>query len=323
MNQTSSTDTSHSLTSHSESKLESTAVQTTGHAWDGDIQEFNNPLPRWWLWAFYGTVIFAVIYWFIYPSWPVGSGWTRGMASITYTLEGQSYQSSWNTRAKLLDDLQTSTPAIRQQAYMDKIRQIKIDTILHDPEMLAFIRSVGKSLFGDNCAGCHGRGGQGVTGLYPNLVDDDWLWGGTPEKIEETLIGGRNGFMPAFREVLSPGQLDAVAEYVLTLSGEAPMSVDSEYGRTIFQGYEGGCYYCHGYNGKGLISQGAANLTDKIWTIADVPSQKTLADKKAVVSTFIANGVLNNRRMPGWKERLTDSEIRVLALYVHQLGGGQ
>jgi cytochrome c oxidase cbb3-type subunit 3 len=306
----------------SETKQRS-AVQTTGHAWDGDLQEFNNPLPRWWLWSFYATVVFALIYWFIYPSWPVGRGWLEGTASITYETEGQTHESRWNTRAKLLQDLTQSNAALRQQEFMVKIAAADFTTIRNDPEMLDFTRSVGKGLFGDNCAACHGRGGEGVVGLYPNLADDDWLWGGTMEKIEETVIHGRQGFMPAFKETFDLEQLSDVAEYVLTLSGETAVSDASERGKQIFQGFEGGCYYCHGMDGKGLQSQGAANLTDTIWTIADVNGQDTLDGKRTVVKNLIWNGVQNMRNMPAWKGRLQPNEIKVLAVYVHQLGGGQ
>jgi len=301
----------------------SNAVQTTGHAWDGDLQEFNNPLPRWWLWSFYGTVVFAIIYWFIYPSWPIGKSWLPGLATVTYTVNGQDRKSHWNTRAELLHDLQSSDAAVRQRAFMTKVAKASFADIRNDPEMLAFARSTGNGLFGDNCAACHGRGGQGVVGLYPNLADDDWLWGGTMEKLQETLIQGRQGFMPAFKETFNQEQLDEVAEYVLTLSGEAPKSDASERGRQIFQGQGGGCYYCHGMDGKGLQSQGSANLTDKIWTIANVPGQKTLEDKKSVVKNLIWDGVQNVRIMPAWKDRLSPTDIKLLAVYVHQLGGGQ
>ncbi|MCP5424116.1 MAG: cytochrome-c oxidase, cbb3-type subunit III [Gammaproteobacteria bacterium] len=299
------------------------AVQTTGHAWDGDLQEFNNPLPRWWLWSFYVTAVIAVIYWFIYPSWPVGRGWLEGFATITYQVDGKAEESRWNTRAKLLHDLTESHAAQRQREFMGKVAEADFSTISNDPDMLAFIRSVGKGLFGDNCAACHGRGGQGVVGLYPNLADDDWLWGGSLENIQNVITNGRQGFMPAFKETFDPQQLDDVAEYVLSLSGEAPDSIAVERGKALFQGFGGGCYYCHGMDGKGLPSQGAANLTDKIWTIADVDGQKTLEEKKAVVKKLIFNGVQNMRKMPTWKGRLSPTEIKVLAVYVHQLGGGQ
>jgi cytochrome c oxidase cbb3-type subunit 3 len=306
-----------------ESQRKSSAVQTTGHAWDGDLQEFNNPLPRWWLWAFYGTVVFAVIYWFIYPSFPIGRSWLQGFGSITYTVDGQERTSHWNTRAKLLHDLESSTPAVRQKEFMAKLTQASFAQIRNDPEMLAFSRSVGKQLFGDNCAACHGRGGQGVVGLYPNLADDDWLWGGSFEKIQETLIQGRKGFMPAFKETFAQEQLDDVAEYVLSLSGETPQSAAAERGKQLFQGPGGGCYLCHGKDGKGLQSQGAANLTDRIWTVANVPAQKAFEDKKAAVKNVIWDGVQNKRIMPGWQERLSPTDIKILSVYVHELGGGQ
>lgn len=300
-----------------------TAVQTTGHAWDGDLQEYNNPLPRWWLWAFYATVVFSVIYWFVYPSWPWRDSWLPGLKKVSYTVNGQEHESDWNTRALLIQELKNSNAAVRQREFTDQVAAARFDQIRQDPQMLAFARSVGKGLFGDNCAACHGRGGQGVIGQYPNLADDDWLWGGTLENIQDTLLNGRNGFMPPFKETFTAPQLDDVAGYVLTLSGEAPPNEASERGRQLFQGMGGGCYYCHGPDGKGLPSQGAANLTDKIWTIADVPAQKSLEDKKAVVRNVIYNGVQNTRLMPAWKGRLSPTDIKLLAVYVHQLGGGQ
>jgi len=297
------------------------AVQTTGHAWDGDLQEFNNPLPRWWLWSFYATAVFSLIYWVFYPSWPVGQGWLPGLSTITYKVDGKEETSSWNTRALLLKELDDSNAAQRQREFLNKVAAADFAAIRTDPEMLAFTRSVGKGLFGDNCAACHGRGGQGLVGLYPNLADDDWLWGGEMEKIQETLIQGRLGFMPAFRETFKPEQLDDVATYVLSLSGEAPPSAAVERGKELFQGMGGGCYYCHGKDGKGLPSQGGANLTDKIWTVADVPAQPNLELKKVAVKQVISHGV--NRQMPGWEQRLTSAQIKLLSVYVHELGGGR
>jgi len=154
------------------------AVQTTGHAWDGDLQEFNNPLPRWWLWSFYATVVFAILYWFVYPSWPIGEDFLKGFKSVAYPAGEETAVSSWNTRARLMEDLHHSAPALRQQEYMQRVADAAYGDIVQDPEMLAFVRSVGWGLFGDNCAACHGRGGQGVMGMYPNLADDGWLWGG-------------------------------------------------------------------------------------------------------------------------------------------------
>jgi cytochrome c oxidase cbb3-type subunit 3 len=305
------------------------AVQTTGHAWDGDLQEYSNPLPRWWLWCFYGTVVFSILYWIIYPSWPVGESWLKGIGKVEYTTtdkatgKEQEKEFRWNTRSLLLEDMGAAASDPQRKAMLAKVQAASFDQIVKDPKMMEFVRSVGKGLFGDNCAACHGRGGQGVVGMYPNLTDDDWLWGGGMDRIHETLVQGRNGFMPAFGQVLKPEQLDDVAEYVLTLSNEAQPSKASERGREIFHGQAGGCYYCHGADGKGIPSQGAANLTDKIWAIADVPAQKSPQDKKAVVMNFVAKGVNNTRVMPAWKGRLNDNDIKLLAVYVHQLGGAK
>jgi len=317
------------MSTHKNTPKPSSAVQTTGHAWDGDLQEYNNPLPRWWLWSFYGTVIFSIIYWFIYPSWPVGDTWIKGFGTVEYTTvdkaTGQEQQKEfrWNTRALLLEELGNAANDPQRKEMLAKVQAADYQQIAKDPKMMEFVRSVGKGLFGDNCAGCHGGGGQGVVGIYPNLTDDDWLWGGSVEQIHDVLVQGRNGFMPAFGSVLKPEQLDDVAEYVLTLSNDAPQSEASERGQAIFHGQVGGCYYCHGADAKGVPSQGAANLTDTIWAIADVPAQKTLEDKKAVVKEFIAKGVNNSRMMPAWKDRLSPTDLKLLAIYVYQLGGAQ
>ena len=305
-------------------------VQTTGHAWDGDLQEYTNPLPRWWLWCFYGTVIFSILYWFVYPSWPIGKGWLKGYGTVDYTITdkatGKTVEKKdqpWNTRALLLEEMNQAANDPKRKEMLAKVEAATPDQIIKNREMMAFVSSVGKGLFGDNCAACHGQGGQGVVGLYPNLTDNDWLWGGSTDKIQETLVLGRKGFMPAFGTVLKPDQLDDVAEYVLTLSSEAKPSEASERGKAIFQGPVGGCYYCHGADGKGIASTGSANLTDKIWAIVDVPDLKTLQDKKAQVASFVAKGVNNTRIMPAWQNRLTPTDIKLLAVYVHQLSGSK
>jgi cytochrome c oxidase cbb3-type subunit III len=190
--------------------------------------------------------------------------------------------------------------------------------------MLAFTQSVGRQLFGDNCAACHGSGGQGVVGLFPNLADDAWLWGGTPQQIQQTIINGRNGYMPGFGNVLSDQQLTDVATYVLSLSGLAPADGDAaKSGEAIFQGSEGGCWQCHTREGTGLPSLGSANLTDAIWTLVDVPGADGLEAKVQAVKNYVSHGVLGGRVMPAWKGRLDPTDIKVLAVYVHQLGGGE
>ncbi len=307
----------------SDAKKPQSAVQTTGHAWDGDIQEFNNPLPNWWLWSFYATVVFAVVYWIFYPAWPVGGGYTTGiMNDITFVdSDGTEKTTHWNTRALLLKEMQEGKSATLSREYLEKVKDADYQTILGDAEMMAFTRSMAVGLFGDNCMPCHGAGGAGVMGLFPNLADDDWLWGGTVEDIEATITNGRYGFMPSFRETFDEQQLDDVVSYVLSLSGHEVDDAAAARGKDIFQTETGGCYYCHGTDGKGLKSQGSANLTDQIWTIADVPGAATLEDKKALVRQVVVNGV--QRTMPAWKDRLDETQIKLLTVYVHELGGGQ
>ena len=306
----------------SEAKTKQGAVQTTGHAWDGDIQEFNNPLPRWWLWSFYATVVFAVVYWIVYPAWPVGKNFTKGVLNnITYSVNGEERTTHWNTRALLIKDMQEGKEALRTREYMAKVAAADNEQILADPEMMDFVRSVAKGVFGDNCAACHGGGGAGVVGLFPNLADDDWLWGGSLEDIHTTLAQGRIGYMPAFARTFNDEQLDDVAHFVLSLSGHEVPADKLARGQRLFTSQDSGCYYCHTAEGTGLKSQGAANLTDNIWTIADVPGQSELSGKVAAVKGVIRNGV--NRVMPAWQDRLDQTQIKLLTLYVHELGGGQ
>ncbi|MCB1802664.1 MAG: cytochrome-c oxidase, cbb3-type subunit III [Gammaproteobacteria bacterium] len=295
------------------------AVQTTGHAWDGDLQEFNNPLPRWWLWSFYATVVFAIVYWIIYPAWPVAQSYTKGIGTVTFERNGEKVTTHWNTRAELAEELQTGRETLKREAYMEKVATASYDEIANDPEMSAFMQSTAKVLFADNCAACHGIGGTPAKiGLYPNLRDDDWLWGDDVAQIEHTIVAGRNGFMPAYGEVLSDEKIEQVAHYVLSLSGSTMDAAKVDAGRAIFQGKEGGCHYCHTPAGTGLESQGAANLTDAIWTVADVPGA---ADEKArldAVEAVIKNGI--QRQMPAWQDRLNPTEIKLLTAYVQSLG---
>ena len=299
----------------------SSAVQTTGHAWDGDIQEFNNPLPRWWLWAFYATVVFAVVYWFFYPAWPVGDSYTKGgLNTITYNVGDEQVTTHWNTRAALMKELQEGDEAQKQQQYMQSIMDADYEQILSDPKMIQFTRAVGKTLFNDNCAACHGSGGAGVAGLFPNLVDDDWLWGGSVNEIHETLVEGRNGFMPPFKQTFNEQQLNQVVEYVMSLSGHEVNSKLATAGKELFNGETGGCYYCHTTNATGMKVVGSANLTDGIWTVANVNAQNNPEDKRQVIREVIKNGIY--RKMPAWEDRLTPAEIKTLTVYVHELGGG-
>ncbi len=306
----------------SENKKTGHAVQTTGHAWDGDIQEYNNPIPRWWLWSFYATVVFSIIYWVLYPAWPIGHSYTTGVLNnITYTVNGEEKTTHWNTRARLVRDMQTGEDAVKQRRHMQEVANASFSAILSDPKMIDFSSKIGKVLFTDNCAACHGMGGQGVVGLFPSLVDDDWLWGGRTENIRETIASGRIGFMPAFGKTFSDQQMDDVVEYVLSLSNQAEDQPRVQRGKQLFGGEQGGCYYCHNQEGTGIQSQGAANLTDQIWTIVDVAGQKDIEGKRALVREVVSKGV--NRSMPNWKGRLSDEEIKLLTVYVYNLSGGK
>ena len=300
------------------------AVQTTGHAWDGDIQEYNNPLPTWWVWTFYGTIVFSLIYWLIFPSFPIGTSYTKGVFNnITFQNDkGEEVTTHWNTRSLFIKDMQTGDEAMKQKEYLEKISASSMEEILQDPDKMAFVRSMSKVLFADNCAACHGSGADGVVGLFPSLVDDDWLWGGKPEQITATIANGRRGYMPPFAETLNSEQQKAVASYVLSLSGiEGGEAETIKEGEEIFQGQTGGCFYCHTKEATGMHSQGAANLTDQVWTIVNVPGMESYDDKLRAVASVIHDGVV--REMPPMKTRLSEDEIKLLTVYVHQLGGGQ
>ncbi|MEF8794285.1 MAG: cytochrome-c oxidase, cbb3-type subunit III [Thiohalorhabdus sp.] len=280
-------------------------VQTTGHTWDGDLAEYNNPLPQWWVWVFYGTVVFAVIYWILYPAWPVGDTYTQGVLE-------------YNKRAKLdntLQKVETGQLYPERQEALSQIAQKNPVAILDDPELMNFVNSSGKVLFGDNCAPCHGSGGQGVKGHYPNLTDGAWLYGGKPSDIHETLVKGRNGYMPGHENKLSEQQIEALAMYEGSLAGEDWAEGNPEKvarGEELFQGDEAACYACHGRDAKGNQTLGAPNLTDAIWLYG--------GDKATVIET-LAKG--RGGEMPAWEDRLSGDQIKILAAYVHSLGGGQ
>lgn len=298
-------------------------VQTTGHAWDGDLQEFNNPLPRWWLWAFYATIVFSLLYWLIYPAWPIGGTYTKGvMNTITFkNNQGEEVTTHWNTRSLLIQDMQEGDEALQQAAYLKKVAGASYQQIITDPDMMAFTRSIARGLFGENCAACHQQGGAGIVGGYPTLADDDWLWGGSFAQVEATIRHGRRGYMPDFANTFNDEQLDQIATYVLSLSGHDVDQKTAKAGGLIFNGEQGGCYYCHDKGGKGKLSMGSANLTDKVWTIANIPETDGMEAKKAAIKYVVRNGVF--RQMPTWEGRLSDTEIKLLTTYVHELGGGQ
>ena len=290
------------MTDHSEIDKHS-GTATTGHEWDG-IKELNTPLPRWWIITFYACIVWAVGYWIVYPAWPMVSGYTTGVLH-------------YSSRADVAVEL----------ANLEKIRGAKMVTlgaasladIEKDPGLLALARARGKAVFGDNCAPCHGSGAAGAKG-YPNLNDDDWLWGGSLDQIMQTIqFGVRSGHpkthdsaMLAFGKegILKSDEIVTVANYVRSLSG-LPTSpgYDAAAGRKIFAD---NCVSCHGDAGKGNQEVGAPNLTDKIWLYG--------SDEATIIET-VTNG--RTGVMPAWTGRLDPSTIKAMAVYVHSLGGGK
>ncbi len=278
-----------------------TGVATTGHEWDG-IKELNNPLPRWWLWVFYATIVFAVGYVFVYPAVPLVSGYTKGFF-------GHSQ------RASALADAEAGKAARAEIG--QGLADASLDQIKADPKMLEFAMAQGKAAFGDNCAPCHGSGATGSRG-YPNLQDDDWLWGGTLDDIHTTITVGvrstsedtRVNDMPRFGDdgLLDAKQIRDVAGFVLSLSGGSVQGADVAAGKEIFAE---NCTSCHGDDAKGMHELGAPNLTDHIWLYG--------GDEASVINTVTHahRGV-----MPTWGGKLDPVTIKSLAVYVHDLGGG-
>jgi cytochrome c oxidase cbb3-type subunit 3 len=283
-------------------KIEKDALSgqdTTGHEWDG-VKELNTPLPTWWVYTFWATIVFAVVYCALYPAWPWFGGHTQGLLGY------------WS-RAQLSRELEAQ--AKERAVFVDRIRSTPLADIRKNPELFNFAVAGGRSAFQTNCMPCHGAGGAGSVG-FPNLVDDDWLWGGTLDQIYTTIQHGirntddksRNSMMPRFGAdgVLSGPQVAAVTDYVLSLSGHGKATPE---GAKVFQEQ---CVACHGAEGKGNPELGAPNLTDGIWLYG--------GDREQVYrSIFFAH----NGSMPSWSERLDDATLKMLAIYVHSLGGGR
>ncbi len=279
---------------------EVTGTETTGHEWDG-IKELNTPLPRWWLWTFYATIVWGAIYTIAYPAWPLIDEATGGILG-------------YSTRGALHEAMDAQEAA--HEPYVERIVALEMDSIAADEELARFARAGGAAVFRNNCSQCHGSGAAGAPG-YPNLLDDAWLWGGTPEEIRYTVAHGirydadpdtRFSQMPAFGrdELLSDEQIAAVADYVLSLSTDAPAGGEGQ------QLYAENCAACHAEDGSGMDALGAPNLADAIWLYGGnrASVMASIADPK--------NGV-----MPAWGGRLSEAEIRQVALYVHGLGGGE
>ncbi|MEZ5791252.1 MAG: cytochrome-c oxidase, cbb3-type subunit III [Nitratireductor sp.] len=278
-------------------------TETTGHEWDG-IKELNTPLPRWWLWTFYACIVWAIGYAIWYPAIPLLNSATPGIGG-------------YSSRAEVAAELAAAEAA--KGDVIAKIAATDVNGILADPELTRFATAGGKSAFKVYCSQCHGSGAQGGA-IYPNLNDDDWIWGGTADDIFTTINHGiryagdedtRLSEMPAFGrdELLDATQISQVANYVLSLSGKDHDAAAATEGMTVFAD---NCAACHGEQGKGDITLGAPNLSDAIWLYGD--------NLEAITRQ------INNPRqgvMPAWGARLGETTVKQLAVYIHSLGGGQ
>jgi cytochrome c oxidase cbb3-type subunit III len=286
-------------------KIEKDAItgrDTTGHDWDG-IKELNTPLPKWWLYVFYACIVWSLGYYVLYPSWPTLSSHLQGTAGY------------WS-RAELEQQLQAQ--AEQRAPYVKRISAAPLSEIRKDPDLYNFAMAGGRAAFGENCAACHGPGGGGAKG-FPNLADDDWLWGGDIDNVLRTITFGvrnangdsRQSQMPRFGAdgVLTAPQIDDVAEYVLSLSGNSKDAAAAGRGAPVFAE---NCAVCHGEKGTGNQEVGAPNLTDRIWLYG--------GDKATIVQTITYS---RNGNMPAWSERLDPATVKMLAVYVHSLGGGK
>lgn len=285
-------------------KDEISGVETTGHEWDG-LKELNNPAPRWWLWVFFLCCLWSIGYWVVYPAWPTLSGeGERG---------GTKGRWEW-TQYKKLHSEQAEIETIRGER-LEKLKALPLAEIQKDAELYAFAVAGGRTAFRENCAACHGTGAQGGKG-YPNLNDDDWLWGGSLEEIYKTIrYGARSGHaeahdsaMPAFGrdQALTKQEISDVADYVLSFSGKG---TNTESGAKIFKE---NCAICHGENAEGNREMGAPKLADAIWLYGS---------DKASIAAQVSNP--RHGMMPAWESRLPDATIKQLTIYVHSLGGGE
>lgn len=278
-----------------------TGVETTGHEWDG-IQELNNPLPKWWLYVFFATVVWSAVWVVLYDAIPFWNSHSQGVLGS-------------DQRTNLERSLAAARE--RQAAFYDAIDAASVEDILADPDLLAFANAGGAAAFADNCAPCHGLGGAGQAGVYPVLADDDWLWGGDPQSILATIQHGvRNNDDPAARQSMMPAfdylpgeDVTAIATFVASLSGEVENQALVGQGQEL---YAQNCAACHGEDAKGQQALGAPNLSDQIWLYGSGVEN-------------IRAQLLNPQHgvMPPWQGRLDDSTIKMLTVYVHQLGGGQ
>jgi cytochrome c oxidase cbb3-type subunit III len=280
-----------------------TGTSTTGHEWDG-IKELNTPLPRWWVWVFYATILWSIGYWVVYPALPLISSFTAGVFG-------------YSSRGEVAADVRGLQAA--RSGMVGKLEAAPLAAIKSDPTLFAFATAQGRTAFGNNCAPCHGIGGGGAKG-YPNLNDNDWLWGGSLDQIYQTIAygirsghaKGRESTMIGFGKdgVLKRNEIVTVARYVRSLSGlPVPAGTDLAAGQKLFAD---NCAACHGDAARGNPEIGAPNLADRIWLYGP--------DEASIVEV-ITNG--KNGVMPAWVDKLDPATLKALAVYVHSLGGGQ
>jgi cytochrome c oxidase cbb3-type subunit 3 len=281
---------------------EATNTETTGHEWDG-IKELDTPMPRWWLWAFYATIVWGVIYVILMPAWPLVNSATPGL--LGYSSRGEV--------AREMDRAREANEPLNVA-----LMQSDIEGVVNDPDLLRFAVAGGGAVFRNQCSQCHGQGAAGRPGGYPNLLDDDWLWGGSAEQIEQTVTHGiryeqdeetRFSQMPAFGDILSEEEIDGLVQYVRSLSG---LENDETLAANAAESFQTNCASCHGEDGTGLQEFGAPDLTDGIWLYG--------GDQEAIRNTitYARYGI-----MPAFQGRLSPEDIRKAAIYVHTLGGGQ
>jgi len=284
-------------------KVNEDGYGTTGHSWDG-IEEWNNPLPRWWVWTFYVTIIWAIIYTILYPAWPMVTRATPGLLGFS-------------TRAQVQEDIDRAMAA--NAALNTELEEIELVSLTDSPDLAGYAVNKGAAVFRANCSQCHGSGAAGVQAAgYPSLLDDDWLWGGSLEEIAYTIRHGiRNeqdpdalwSQMPAYGDLLTTEEIDQVVNHVLAISGQEHDAALATAGEQVFLDQ---CSGCHMEDGTGDRFQGAPNLTDAIWLYGGD------ADTLRETVTNSRFGV-----MPAWGMRLSEAEVRAAAAYVHQLGGGE
>jgi cytochrome c oxidase cbb3-type subunit 3 len=280
---------------------EATGVSTTGHEWDG-IRELNNPMPRWWLWTFYATIVWALIYTIAYPAWPMLTTATKGWLG-------------YSSRAAVREELNAAD--LLKADYRQAIAAKPLAEIVADEKLRTFAVAAGAAAFKVNCIQCHGTGAQGSAG-FPNLNDDDWLWGGKVEDIHTTIVHGvrfaadpesRVSEMPKFADILKPEEISQVAVFVENLTKPHSDAVAVTAGKVIF---DENCAACHGEDAKGNREFGAPNLADAVSLYGSAPEQ-IIAQINAA-----KHGV-----MPAWGGRLGETVVKELAVYVHSLGGGE